>query len=234
MKVASALQGSVCEVLKHQHAAEVLEEVVRFVGTEQASFITRELCMSADVTQMVASGAHGHALVCRLLEFSAAEASTEALVDQILVGDLHLLCLHKCGHHVASSIISNGLDRQRRAVVRALHHDIQRISRHRYASEVLRQAIAHCPVEESRSLTSAIMKKSRCVPDLACHNFGVHVVREMLEISSLRNAIVKQLMGCSKKITKDKFGRALLEEQGLVPASCSGATLKRSAMVGGA
>merc|ERR1719450_1635910 len=145
-----------------------------------AAFIAEELLAESPWTLVL--NANGSSIVCRLLEYSAGDARTLALVDAVLSADVAMLCCHKFGHEVAMSILSNGSSSQRAPILAALRGDVQRFARHRFASLVLEHALALCSDEERVILASELLARPGTVPALACHSFGVNVVRALLEV----------------------------------------------------
>merc|ERR1712060_596654 len=142
-----------------------------------------------------------------------------ALTDAVLDGNVASLCCHKYGHDVAMSILSNGAARQRRVIVAALLGDFQRSVRHRFASSVMLQALTQCPPEEVDELAARILGEPGAVVALSCHTFGVHVVRALLDTPSWRKQVSEQVSRASKRLRKDKYGKALLEELGMTKAA---------------
>jgi len=149
------------------------------------------------------------------LEFSPEDARTVALADQLLKEDLPVLCCHKFGHCVVASLLSNGLQRQRARVVEALLQDVQRFARHRFASRVLEAALPYASEEEQARLASALMAQLGAVVALACHAFGVHVVRAVLEVPRESKLAMHYLVKGQRRLRKDRYGLELLQELGL-------------------
>merc|ERR1719229_1313514 len=157
----------------------------------------------------------GSSVLCRLLEHAAVMENTGTLVDLVLDSCGASLCCHKYGHEVAMSILSNGLARQRRAIVASLLGDLQRSVRHRFASSVMVQALTQCPFEECAALAARILNEPGAVVALSCHTFGVHVVRAMLDTPCWRWQVAQEVSRASKRMMKDKYGMAVLEELGI-------------------
>jgi len=224
LAAADALAGVVCEAAQCADGSAVLEGILFYAGTEDSAFIARELC--AEVRSIVGSPCVSSVL-CRLFEFSAASEGAIAIADTLLSSDVALLCCNRYGREVAMSILSNSPEaRHRHAIIQALASEIHRFARHRFASEVVVQVLTQCSQEECQVMTSQLMGGG--VADLACHNFGVHVVRAMMEQPGLRTRIVNDLSRASKRLMKDKYGRALLQELGTADQAAP------SAFVGGA
>lgn len=213
LAVAEQLKGSVCEAATSLHAHTVLEEIICRASIRDASFIAQELSREAPA---MALNAHGNSVICRLLEFSPADACTVALVDAVLTLDVSVLCLHKSGYNVAMSILSNGAERHRRSIVATLRRDVQRFARHRFGCQVIVEALVHCGHEHVDHLARELTSKPSTVSRLACHAFGVQVVVALLDIPWQRKHVLQELCSNSKRLMKDKFGRALLQDLGLV------------------
>jgi len=113
------------------------------------------------------------------------------------------------------SILSNGSSRQRGQILAALRGDVQRFARHRFASKVFEQALALCPEEERKSLALEVLARPSTVVALACHNFGVNVVRELLQVPVVSQQVRLLLAKTSGRVSRDKFGSELMRELGL-------------------
>lgn len=206
------LHGQVRECARSPYAHKVLEAIVHCMGTEEAAFIAEEL-----------SG-HGRealldvftcSVMCRLLEYSPSDYRTVALVDELLFGDTAALCCHKSGHEVAMAIASNGIPRQVAHVVAALHCNPQRFARHRFASKVVEVALRAGSAMGCESLAGELIAQPGTVVSLACHNFGVHVVRALLESPRHSKQVLHFLLKTGRRLSKDKYGRELMQELGL-------------------
>jgi len=231
--IAARLAGSVCKLSRSPHACRVLGKLLSSTDAEISASIALELCAKAP--QAVAN-VHGNAVVCKLLECFADAPSTQALIDCVLVGDTASLCRHKFGHCVAMAIVTYGVPRQRRIVMQALIGDLQRLARHRFASSVTVRAVQRgaadgCDLLQAQLLYQLLVPPG-VVVGLACHNFGVNVVKALIEQSPCRNQVVQLLSKATNRIMKDKFGKAMLREVGLVewtgrpgpaPLSCQAA-----------
>merc|ERR1711972_756232 len=181
--LAGGLRGSGGEAARSSSACRVLEQIVRSLGMKDAAFIAEELLAQSPWTLVL--NANGSSIVCRLLEYSAGDARTLALVDAVLSADVAVLCGHKFGHEVAMSVLSNGSARQRGRILSALCSDVQRLARQRFASKVFEQALVVCSEGELESLALEVLARPTTVVALACHNFGVNIVRELLQVPSV-------------------------------------------------
>lgn len=137
-----------------------------------------------------------------------------ALADELLADDLAGLCCHKFGYQVALAIISFGLARQRAAVVAVLRGNMRRLTRHRYASVVTEHALLRCSPEERLALAEALMEVGGAVTALACHTFGVNVVRALLQAPEASQRALAYIQKSPGRLQKDKFGAQLLRELG--------------------
>eukprot|EP00449_Zooxanthella_nutricula_P012537 CAMPEP_0198504686 /NCGR_PEP_ID=MMETSP1462-20131121/10622_1 /TAXON_ID=1333877 /ORGANISM="Brandtodinium nutriculum, Strain RCC3387" /LENGTH=340 /DNA_ID=CAMNT_0044233859 /DNA_START=80 /DNA_END=1102 /DNA_ORIENTATION=- len=207
--VSTAMAGGVCKAARSAHACAVLESLICMLSTDEVSFIASEMCAAA---MQIATHVHGHAVVCRLLEYSGGAAPTLALADAVLAEDAAVLCCHKFGHHVAMSLLSNGLTRHRRAIVTALFGRLPRFARHRFASSVVVQALSQCADEEGGVLAAQLVATPVEIVGLAVHNFGVAVVRALLDMPAFRPHVMVVLAKASKRMMKDKFGRGIMME----------------------
>jgi len=211
--LADGLRGMVGEAARSSSACRVLEQIVCCLGIEDAAFIAEEL-LAHNPWNLVLN-ANGSSILCRLIEYSSADARTLALVDAVLSGDVGVLCSHKCGYEVAMSILSNGSASQRSCILAALRRDVQRFARHRFASKVVEQALALCPEEEQESLALEVLARPSTVVALACHSFGVNVVRELLQVSAVSQQVQLLLAKSSGRVRRDKFGSELVRQLGM-------------------
>jgi len=191
------------------NAAGVLEGLVGELGSEWCACVAEELL--GDV-QRFAMHIFGSSLICRLLEVAPRDAKTAALVDELLAADMATVVCHKFGHAVAMSILSHGMPHQRSGVASSLRVDLQRFARHRFASLVVASAFGHCSTAESHHLARLLMSQAGAVASLACHGFGVRVVRAMLELPGDSQQVMLYLQKSLRRLQKDKFGAQLLQE----------------------
>eukprot|EP00443_Scrippsiella_acuminata_P038923 CAMPEP_0115233350 /NCGR_PEP_ID=MMETSP0270-20121206/34231_1 /TAXON_ID=71861 /ORGANISM="Scrippsiella trochoidea, Strain CCMP3099" /LENGTH=350 /DNA_ID=CAMNT_0002648061 /DNA_START=122 /DNA_END=1174 /DNA_ORIENTATION=- len=213
--LASGLHGSVVDAARSPYAHLVLEEIVHRLGTNDATFIAEEMMLGC--VRSVALNIYGYKVVCRMLEFSAREHAVSALVDEVLAQDIAALCCHKFGHRVAMSIISNGSQGHRSRIIASLREGgLQRLARHRFASRVLEQALTQSSSAEAHALAAELMAQAGAVVSLACHSFGMHVVRGLLQLPQESSKIALQyLQRAVRKLRKDKYAVALVDELGL-------------------
>jgi len=207
--VATTLWGLMPQAVCSQHAHKVLDTLVQHLDMEVAVCLVDELLGDSCC---LATHAFGSVVVRRLLEQLAGEAATVALIDEVLSGNLNHMICHKFGHTVALSILFNGLPRHRSRLFEVLSGDLQRFARHRFASYVLALALSQCSTQEAHILASALMGQAGAVSSLACHSFGVRVVRALLELPSDAEQVRFYLLKSSRRLQKDKFGSQLLDE----------------------
>jgi len=182
--------------------------LVRSLGSQSVAFVAEEL---RGVAVECARNVRGSAVLCELLSFTAHLESTEALVDELLAEDVAALCCHKSGHEVMIAVLSNATALQQHAVASQLYANLHRFVKHKFASYVLSHALLQGP-PISLPLAGGIMHAPGAVVSLACHGFGVNVVRALLEVPEA----VPQALLCLKtgqhKLARDKFGVQLLKE----------------------
>jgi len=216
--IVAALHGQVRSAARSPHAHKVLEAVVPYMTTDEAAFIANEL---SEQGRDALLDAHTCSVICCLLKHSPIDLRTIALVDELLSSDVAGLCCHKCGCEIAAAIISNSIPRQASQVVFALHSNPQRFARHRFASKVVSAALRSCSVGGSDILAHELIAQPGTVVSLACHNFGVHVVRALLESPSYSKQVLHFLLKTLRRLSKDKYGRELMRELGLAPVLAS-------------
>jgi len=206
-----ALGGHVAALIRSPHGQSTLEAAVECMSPDQAAFIATELsqCSLELLLQPTTCS-----VMCRLLERSPAEPRTVALMDVLLSGDVASLCSHKCGHAVMATLVSTGVPRQAFLVLAALQTTPQRFARHRFASKVVSVAVRSGAVVGCNHLAFALVAESGTVVSLACHTFGVHVVRSLLASPWHSWQVQQFLLGSRQRLQKDKFGRELMREVG--------------------
>jgi len=211
--LAEGLRGLVGEASRSPLACRVLEQIVRSLSMRDAAFIAEELLAEGPSSLML--NASGSSILCRLIEYSSADARTQALVDAVLSADVAVLCGHKFGHEVAMSILSNGSLSQRGQILSALRGDVQRFARQRFSSKVFEHALAICSDVERDGLASEVLARPSTLVALACHNFGINVVRALLDMPRVAQHVQMLLVRSSGRVSRDKFGLELMRELGL-------------------
>merc|ERR1711972_836507 len=229
--VAMTLQGLIPQAVCSQHAHMVLETLVQHLDAAGAACVVEELLRDGS---RLAVHAYGSSFICRLLEQMPGEAATVALIDEVLSGDLTQVLCHKFGHLVALSILFTGLPRHRSKFAEVLGADLQRFARHRFASLVLALALSTCSAAEAHCLAAAVMGQAGAVSSLACHSFGLRVVRALLALPGDSEQVRFYLLKSSRRLQKDKFGSQLLDE--LTPGKAADALAGHigGAAIGGA
>lgn len=205
--LAAGLRGMSCEAALSPHAHRVLIKAVCCLHAEDTRFIAEELLGQG---RRAALNANASEVLCQLLRFHPADRRTHMLVDDVLSGDIAALCLQKFGHRVAMSIVSTGTSQQRNEVVAALRGDLQRFARHRFAGQVLAHVLTSCPANECDTLAVGLMSRPGAVTSLACHSFGVQVVRALLQLPKHSGQVLQYLNKSSRRLLKDRYGRELM------------------------
>jgi len=215
--IGSSIRGLVCQLARTAHGSELLEHLLHRLGTKEAAFIAEELLLEA---QALSLNHHASAVICRVLEYMGSARSTEAVVDAVCRADAAALVCHKHGHRVAMSILSNGAPHHVGSILAVLLSDVQRLSRHRFASQVVEQALKIGPSAEVKLLGSRLTAKPSTLAALTCHHAGVHVVRALLQGPCAEQAR-DFLRKCNSRVAKDRYGSVLLRELGLLAATAA-------------
>jgi len=216
-QVAASLRGSVRLAAHSPYAHHLLEHLLHHLGIEDTSFIAEEL--KGGGRELVLNE-FGSSVLCQLLLFSTHDPSTEQLIEEVLSGDTTAVCHHKHGHKVALAILEHGSPRQRSQICVSLRGEVPRSSRHRFAAQVVAEALLHGAAEDSHSLAVAVVCKPGAVTSLACHCFGVQVVRSLLRLPRISGAVLQELNTNGHKLKKDKFGAEIMMEIGLHAGAC--------------
>jgi len=229
----AGLRGAVADASCSPTASLVLLRALDTLGREAADFVAAELRGRA---RDAAGTSHGCAVLCHLLERTAGQSATEALVEELVGeprgGDVAALCCHKYGHLAAMSVMRCGAVRHKGIVADALHGDLHRYARHRFASKVLREALVLAPHNVRGSLARELMSAPGSTTALACHCFGVLLVRAMLQQPRFAKQVRQCLTRGQARLRRDRYGYDLLVELGLEAAGRP--PLPATAALGGA
>lgn len=209
LALVAELRGHVREAMDSPHGNYVVQEVVKVMPTTLVSFVAKEL---ASAGAHAARHRYGCRIVCRLLEHTAADEATAALVDEILA-DAADLSRHVFGHHVIKSALEHGLDRQRLRIARALMPELMRNARNRNSSYVIEAALTHCPLEGQQAIAAELLRSPSEIAALAHSQFGHHVMRALLRLPGEESATAMHFMQkAAAQLAASKHGRRLLED----------------------
>jgi len=208
----AGLRGAIVAAARSRCASAVLEKAIHVAGQAAAECVTTALLGYGRATALNPGGC---CVVRALLEHAAGQPWVVELTDELMTGDRAALCCHKHGHVVAQAVLSNGLARQRAALAATLRGDPVRFGKHRFATLVLQHALLQGTPTECRSLAQGLMANSGAVASLACHCFGVDVVRALLQVPGASKLALEYVRRSQHKLRKDLFGAELLRELGL-------------------
>merc|ERR1719193_2687613 len=195
--------GRIATVVGSPHASSVVEKAIHVSGRAAAESVATELRGHGRATAFLSGGS---CVVRTLLEHAAGQPWAVRLTDEVLAEDLATLIRHKAGHRVAEAVLSNGLARQRAAVVAALRGDLARFAKHRFGAAVLQQAVLQGAPRECQSLAQAVMAPAGAMAALGCHCFGVHVVRALLQVPGASGIALGHVRKYQHKLRRDRFG----------------------------
>jgi len=173
------LHGSVRQLIASAHGNYVVQAVVEVMPTALAAFVSDELKGAGAET---ARHKYGCRIMCRLVEHSAADASTIALIDETLQ-EAKELCRHTYGHHVMESILEHGLPAHKEQVVDALEAVLQVIATNKNGTYVIAAALRHGSAADQAKLASSLLTLPLGLLDLAEDKYGMHVVRALLRMT---------------------------------------------------
>eukprot|EP00405_Crypthecodinium_cohnii_P018594 CAMPEP_0206465764 /NCGR_PEP_ID=MMETSP0324_2-20121206/28035_1 /ASSEMBLY_ACC=CAM_ASM_000836 /TAXON_ID=2866 /ORGANISM="Crypthecodinium cohnii, Strain Seligo" /LENGTH=352 /DNA_ID=CAMNT_0053938707 /DNA_START=142 /DNA_END=1200 /DNA_ORIENTATION=+ len=225
VSLAQTFRGCVQEASRHPFAHLLIESFVHNLGTDDCQFIVDELLLPNHDIAAMAMDNFGSSVLATLLIFANAEVSSSMaeIVDRAFDGDATKLTHHKHGHKVAQAVLEHGSSQHLHMIAVALVKEAARATRHRFAAQVVAEALLQCNNEDVLLLASAILSKPGAVVSLACHCFGVHVVRSLLRIPQFAPTVLEDMKNSQKKLQKDKFGAELLLELGLGSGANGGA-----------
>jgi len=216
LAMAATLRGSVPAAACSQHAHQVLERLLHDLSAAEVAFDAEELLGRG---REFAFDQHGSSVICQLLLFAPQNHGTLALVDEVLSAHVTAVCHHKHGHQVALATLEHGLPQHRHRIFVSLLPVLARATKHRFAAELIATALLRCREEEATALAIAVLGKPGVVATLACHCFGVQIVRSLLQVRGIGSFVMQEIARSEKKMKKDKFGSELLQELGVHPGS---------------
>jgi len=176
----SEFHRHVREMLESPYGNYVIQRIIENMPTVLVRFVAIELIGWG---ASAARHRYGCRIICRLLEHTAVDGPTMDLVDEILL-EVRELSRHVFGHHVIKSVLEHGPSRQRVHVARSLCDNLMRHARNRHACYVLEASLTHFPAEGQRLICDELLRLPDKVVLLAQNQFGHHVVRALLRLSS--------------------------------------------------
>lgn len=222
-KLVTKLKGHVAEAVTCPNANYVIQKVIQSMHAGVSGFIVEELKQSGVKT---AKHRFGCRIICRLVENSAADGKTAALVDEI-VKDAGDLSRHTFGHHTIQSILEHGNTRQQHAIISTIRieNELMKNATHRSASYVVEKALQHGPLSDRKMLAEDLTNDPSRMKDLAMNQFGCYVTRALLNIDLPAPApqdktIPEKVRAHLSKIVADlsttKWGPKLMEDEDIV------------------
>lgn len=206
--LAFELVGHVRDAIESKHANYVVQKIVEVLPTSMTNFVGEEILGAGGE---VARHRYGCRIICRLLEHSATERGTYALINELLM-DARDLSRHAYGYHVMRCILEHGLPDHRRRVAKALCGGLQRNSKHRHASFVVEKALAFCDEPGRQSLKNELMGRPENIVDLARHQYGRHVVSQLTRLPECGQQAIDTIRFMKPQVQTTKHGRRLLEQ----------------------
>mmetsp|Transcript_20782 Transcript_20782/g.44373 ORF Transcript_20782/g.44373 Transcript_20782/m.44373 type:complete len:423 (-) Transcript_20782:106-1374(-) len=207
-----AIQGNVLKAARCPHAHHVLLQLLHELGQEVAEPFAQELVGEGRNLSMEPFASLVLVALVRRGQCSQGTA-VRSLIEEILAHDLASLCYHKHAHKVAVAIIAHGAPHQREQVYHVLCSEAQRACRHRVAASTVVGALLQASHEHASGLARAIMETPGAVKTLACHCFGVRVVRAMLQVpGDVSQQAFTYLEKSKSRLQRDKFGLELLKD----------------------
>lgn len=204
-ELARELQGHVRTLIGSKYGNYVVQRMVEVLPTSMVSFVGSEL---KGVMGEVARHRYGCRILCRLFEHSGSLELIEELLPEV-----RDLSRHAYGYHVIRCILEHGLPEHRRQIARALCSGAQRHAKHRHSSFVIEKAIAHCDEHARAVLTSELLQRPENVVDLARHQFGRHVVSQLVRVpGDCSQQALRNLRAGLPQVKTSKHGRRLIEE----------------------
>lgn len=207
-ELTSELRGHIRTLIQSKHGNYVVQKMVEVLPTSMASFIVEEIRSSAGE---LARHRYGCRILCRLFEHSGTEGATAELIKE-LVSEARELSRHAYGYHVMRCILEHGLPEHRHHIAYALCNGVQRHAKHRHASFVVEKALAHCEEQARELVARELLQRPENVVDLARHQFGRHVVSQLVRIpGECSQMALHNLREGLPQVQTSKHGRRLIE-----------------------
>jgi len=214
MALVDEIRGHVRKAIKSAHGNYVIQKIVEALPTSLSSFVADEL---VGVGANVARDRYGCRIICRLLEHSACDRSTEVLMDEVLE-DVLELCRHSYGHHVVLTMLEHGTLSQRSRIASGLRGGLLRSARNRFASRVLEQTFIFCSVQDKHAIASDLVSSPDTVQVLAEHQCGCFVVRAILRLQDeYSQKVMDHLQPVVCNLQLSKWGKRVLHDFENVP-----------------
>jgi len=210
MNLASELKTHVQEALTSPHANYVLQKIVtQLTWRPGASFVASELRHSA---ADLARHRFGCRIFCRLIEFHAAQETTQELVEEVLQ-EAEDLCCHPFGHHVAQAILEHGSQKHRDAVAATIDGNPLAFAKNQNASYLVERVLTSCSDCYQESL---LLELSSSLVDLALSRYGCYVARAVVEHPKTDWKLeTAKLTAVRQELNKTKHGQYLMADLGL-------------------
>jgi len=210
--LASELHGNVWTCMDSPHGNYVLQKVVEVLPAVHCSFIAVEL---QGLGKHAAQHKFGCRILCRLFEHAASEDAVAALINE-LATNAGELCRHKYGHYVGKHLFEHGCDGHKKLMARALRSNLLRLARHRYASEVVTEALRQCDDEDKFALADILLDGLSNASHMVDCPFHRNVLQELYALGDRRAEIVQtRLQQNAESLSTSKAGRKALSEFGI-------------------
>eukprot|EP00927_Polykrikos_kofoidii_P055376 TRINITY_DN49647_c0_g1_i1.p1 TRINITY_DN49647_c0_g1~~TRINITY_DN49647_c0_g1_i1.p1 ORF type:complete len:511 (-),score=58.08 TRINITY_DN49647_c0_g1_i1:429-1961(-) len=208
-RLAGELQGCVRSAIASSHGNYVVQAVVEVLPPVLARFVVDEV---KGVGAETARHKYGCRVMCRLLEHSATDLGTIALIDETL-RQAPELCRHDFGHHVMESVLEHGQTSQKQCVVFALASGLPKTVVDDNSTFVVNSALRHCEKEDQHILAAALLNNPECVFELAKNRCGYSVVRSLLRLPRNISLLFRRMLENDvARIKKCERGSRILHE----------------------
>lgn len=224
----AAFRGHVLELSRSSYGHEVLLTAIHYLRTGDVAFIAEEFL---GTSRAVALNSGGSLVLCQLLTFSADDARTAAVVDEILALDIEELVCHKFGYRVARAVLECGLPHQQSRLVGSLLKNLQRFARHRFATLVVESAMVSSTQADRQAVCAALVRSQGAVVSLACNSFGIRLIRTLLQADGFAELVTEYLSRGQTRLAKDKYGLQLMKSLGLQSPADSAASERTAASI---
>jgi len=208
--VKQQLAGSIIILVYDQNGNHVVQKMIQCFCAREVVFVVKEI---TGYTYTLAKHPYGSRVIQRLLE----KVSRKVALPLLMEIKQHTVALSKdkYGNYIIQWIIKH-CALERKAVVLELIGRVAELSREKFASNVIEQAIKSSCQTSLRYLAEELLNDGRS-PTLALlvnDQFGNFVIQTLLDSSSgvLRQKLLCSLSKC-KKVNKD-YGKRLLVKVG--------------------
>jgi len=209
---AEIFKGYVLELSMSQFGHEVLMKLIETLPSSLLRFVTDEL---TGQTVRIAQRKHG----CHVIEsmFTYCPSSMTSEIATEIAGEADHLVRNWQGKDVVQKLLEYGTPDCRSMIIRKLMPQLVRLSVHRIASHVVKQALEFADELEQQMMAQSLLKGSKMIStsDIACSRGGSSILQEINNLGHCRTQFQLRLADAAPRLGKCRFGRRTIACFGL-------------------